>query len=323
MTPRATPDAAAAAWCPRVGFAGLGRMGRPMASRLVRAGFRVTGFDVDRAAAQGFAGDTSAAIAASPAQLGAASDVVITMLADGGVVRALILGASHAAGNATPALIDALHPGSIVIDMSSSAPTGTQRLGEELAARSVTLLDAPVSGGVVRAEAGTLSIMAGGDPTTIARCRPLFDAMGERVFATGPLGSGHAMKALNNLVSAAGLLAAAEALLVGRRFGLDPQVMIDVFNASTARNNSTENKFEQFVFSRRFSSGFSLALMVKDLATALDLAEATATPAALGARCRELWSTAAAELAPGADHTAVVQWLERLAGATLETDRSR
>jgi 3-hydroxyisobutyrate dehydrogenase len=298
-------------------------MGRPMASRLVRAGFAVTGFDIDRCAAQGFASDNATAIATSAAQLGAASDVVITMVANGEVVREVILGLSGAVGHETGALIDWLRPGSIVIDMSSSAPTGTRRLGEELAARSVTLLDAPVSGGVVRAAAGTLSIMAGGDAATIARCRPLLETMGEHVFATGPLGSGHAMKALNNLVSAAGLLAAAEALLVGRRFGLDPQVMIDVFNASTARNNSTEHKFMQFVFSRRFASGFSLALMVKDLATALDLAEATATPAPFAARCRELWSTAAAELDGGADHTAVVQWLERLAGTRLETDRSR
>jgi 3-hydroxyisobutyrate dehydrogenase len=127
------------------------------------------------------------------------------------------------------------------------------------------------------------------------------------------------MKALNNLVSAACLLASAEALLIGRRFGLDPDAMVDVFNASSARNNSIENKFKQYVFSRRFSSGFALDLMVKDLATALDLADATDTPAAFSALCRELWSRAHAELQAGADHTAVVQWLERIAGATLET----
>ena len=298
MTPGTAAEAPAGVWRPRVGFVGLGRMGRPMAGQLVRAGFAVTGFDVDRSAAERFCSETSAATATSLARLGEASDVVITMVANGEVVREVILGASVAEGDmAAPRLIDSLRPGSIVIDMSSSAPTGTRRLGDILAARSVALLDAPVSGGVVRAAAGTLAIMAGGDPPTIARCRPLLDAMGERVFATGPLGSGHALKALNNLVSAAGLLAAAEALLVGRRFGLDPSVMIDVFNASTARNNSTENKFKQFVFSRRFSSGFSLALMVKDLATALDLAEATGTPALFGARCRELWSAAAAETA--------------------------
>ena len=320
MTPDAAAEGPARAWRPRVGFVGLGRMGCPMAGRLVRAGFAVRGFDVDGAAAERFRSESSAGTVASLARLGEESDVVITMLANGEVVREVLLAAPPGEGATAPPLLDALRPGAIVIDMSSSAPTGTRRLGEILAARSVAMLDAPVSGGVVRAAAGTLAIMVGGDPHPIARCRPLLDAMGERVFATGALGSGHALKALNNLVSAAGLLAAAEALLVGRRFGLDPNVMIDVFNASSACNNSTENKFKQFVFSRRFTSGFSLALMVKDLATAVDLAAATATPAPFGVRCSELWTAAASELEEGADHTAVVQWLERLAGTTLESD---
>ena len=131
------------------------------------------------------------------------------------------------------------------------------------------------------------------------------------------------MKALNNLVSAAALLASAEALLIGQRFGLDPDVMVDVLNASSGRNNSTENKFKQFVFSRRFSSGFALHLMVKDLATALDLADATDTPAIFSATCRDLWSTAQEQLEPDADHTAVVQWLEKLVGSRLENSSQR
>ena len=285
---------------PRVGFVGLGRMGRPMAARL--------------AAAARYATESGGTTAESLATLGGHTDVVITMLPNGSVVRDAILGTRSGSG-----VVDSLAPGSVVIDMSSSSPTGTRQLGEILAARSIDLLDAPVSGGVPRAEAGTLAIMVGGERRTIERCRALFEAMGERIFATGPLGSGHAMKALNNLVSAAGLLASAEALLIGRRFGLDPDAMIDVFNASTARNNSTENKFKQFVFSRRFSSGFALDLMVKDLATALDLADATHTRASFSALCRELWSKAQAELEAGADHTAVVQWLEKIAGTTLET----
>jgi 3-hydroxyisobutyrate dehydrogenase len=313
MKPQKRSDAATGSQ-PRVGFVGLGRMGRPMAARLAAAGFAVTGCDTDHAAAARFAAESGAATTASLLTLGANTDVVITMLPNGSVVRDAVLGAPSG-----PGVIDSLAPGSLVIDMSSSSPTGTRQLGEILATRSIDLLDAPVSGGVPRAEAGTLAIMAGGERRTIERCRPLFEAMGAQIFATGPLGSGHAMKALNNLVSAAGLLASAEALLIGRRFGLDPEAMIDVFNASTARNNSTENKFKQFVFSRRFSSGFALDLMVKDLATALDLAEATGTPASFSARCRELWSKAHAELEAGADHTAVVQWLEKIAGTTLET----
>jgi 3-hydroxyisobutyrate dehydrogenase len=201
--------------------------------------------------------------------------------------------------------------------MSSSAPVGTAALGRRLAEHGIGMLDAPVSGGVPRAEDGTLAIMVGGDSALVERWRPLFAAMGEHVFATGPLGSGHAVKALNNLVSAAGLVAAAEALLVGRRFGVDPGVMLDVFNASTARNNSTERKFRPFVFSRSFASGFSLDLMVKDLGTAVDLAAATGTPVRLGAACHDLWASAQAELDAGADHTEVVRWLEHAAGTSL------
>ena len=126
------------------------------------------------------------------------------------------------------------------------------------------------------------------------------------------------MKALNNLVSAAGLIAAAEALLVGRRFGLDPDLMIDILNASTGRNNSTENKFKQFVLPRRFASGFSLDLMLKDLTTALDLAHATDTPVPFSAACRELWAAAQSHLERGVDHTAVVRWFEALARTTLD-----
>src|SRR5690606_35558380 len=133
-----------------------------------------------------------------------------------------------------------------------------------------------------------------------------------RVFRTGPLGSGHAMKALNNFVSAAGLLAAAEALLVGRAFGLDPDTMVDVLNASTGRNNSTENKFKQYILSRTFDSGFSLDLMLKDLTTAVDLGRKIGMPALFGASCRELWAAAHCSLEQGADHTSVVQWLEEL-----------
>ena len=180
------------------------------------------------------------------------------------------------------------------------------------------MLDAPVSGGVSRAMAGTLAIMVGGEPVVVRRCMPVFEAMGERVFETGSLGSGHAMKVLNNVVSAAGLLAAAEALLIGARFGLKPEVMIKVLNASTGRNNSTENKFNQFILSRRFDSGFSLDLMVKDLTTALELARESNMPALFSGVCRELWAAAQSKLEKGSDHTEVVRWFEEMANLELK-----
>jgi len=297
----------------RVGFVGLGKMGRPMAARLVGAGIELAVFDVRPDVVADFVRTCGGKPATTLRDLAAHGDAVVTMLPNGNVVRQAVLG-----DGADDGLLGAMAAGTVLIDMSSSSPTGTRELGKLLACHHVDMIDAPVSGGVSRAEQGALSIMAGGDRAVVDRCRPVLEPMGQRIFATGPLGSGHALKALNNLVSAAGLIAAAEALLIGRRFGLDPSVMIDVFNASTARNNSTENKLKQFVLSRSFASGFSLELMVKDLTTAVELAHATCTPAPFSAECRELWAAAQAELEEDADHTAVVQWFERLARVRLE-----
>lgn len=295
----------------RVGLVGLGNMGRPMAERLRAAGLGLAVYDLRGGLARHVAEATGATAADSLAALAAASEVVVTMLPDGAAVERAVRGGGDR-------LLDGLVAGSIVADMGSSAPTGTRALGAALAERGVGMLDAPVSGGVRRAADGTLTVMVGGDPALVERCRPLFDAVGERVVHCGPLGAGHAMKALNNLVSATGLLIAGEALLVGRRFGLDPARMLDVLNASTGRNHATEHKLAQFVLSRRFDAGFSLALMVKDLGTALDLANDTGTPAELAAACRRLWARADDVLGPGADHTAIVRWLEHVAGTTLE-----
>jgi 3-hydroxyisobutyrate dehydrogenase len=196
--------------------------------------------------------------------------------------------------------------------MSSSAPVETRRLGADLAALGIGLVDAPVSGGVKRAQEGKLSVMAGGEPALVERCRTLLSAMGSAVYETGPLGTGHAMKALNNFVSAAGLVAMCEALLVGRRFGLDPARMVDVLNASTGRNNSTEVKAKQFILSGTFGSGFSLGLMAKDLRTAAELAEHLGVDAPASRAAADLWREAQKALGPASDHTEIFRFLEGL-----------
>jgi 3-hydroxyisobutyrate dehydrogenase len=295
----------------RIGFVGLGQMGAPMARNLARAGFGLAVADTDVGAVKRLAADVACDVPGTLRSLGAACRAVITMLPDGKAVRTVLL------GDGGDALATGLAPGSILIDMSSSSPVGTRELGRALAERGVALVDAPVSGGVKKAIDGSLSIMAGGDAATIECVRPVLAAMGRQIFLTGPLGSGHAMKALNNYVSAAGLAAAAEAVLAGSRFGLDPATMVAILNASTGKNNSTENKFPQFVLPRRFVSGFSIGLMVKDLRTALDVAHATGTPAPLGEACVETWARAEQLLGGQADHTAVVQYWERLAGAEI------
>jgi len=280
-----------------IAVVGLGNMGRPMAACLMRAGYAVTGYDLLPAARERFAqagGRAAADVAAAVA--GAA--VVIALLPDGKAVRA-----------AVTAMRPHLAAGTIVIDMSSSAPLGTRALGAELAAAGFAFIDAPVSGGVKRAADATLAVMVGGDPAVIDRVEPVLSAMGSAIFRTGPLGSGHAMKALNNYVSAAGLAAAVEALAVGRKFGLDPVVMTDVLNASSGRNNTTENKLKQFIIPKTFASGFSMALMAKDIRTADELAEALGIETPLAVLCTDLWEEEAKRLGPGADHTAYGRYL--------------
>jgi 3-hydroxyisobutyrate dehydrogenase len=290
----------------RIGFIGIGQMGNPMAHNLARAGFRLVIADANPDAVKRFAATVPCEAPPDLAALGRRCSVVITMLPDGRAVREVVLGTS---GNGVAA---GLGPASVLIDMSSSSPVGTRELGEELAARGIAFIDAPVSGGVKRARDGSLAIMVGGDEATRERCRPLFEALGKHVFATGPLGSGHAMKALNNYVSAAGFAAAAEAVVAGSRFGLDPGVIVNVINASSGRNNSTETKFAQYIFPRTFDSGFSLGLMVKDLRIALEVARASAMPAPLGEACLDVWSRAEQAVGGTADHTAVIQFWERL-----------
>ncbi len=288
-------------------FVGLGHMGAPMAGHLAAAGWTVRVFDRSAAALDAFAAAGSGAVrAASPAEAGAGAAAAITMLPDGAAVREAVLGPGG--------LAEGLPRGALVVDMSSSAPLATRRLGEELAARGLGLVDAPVSGGVKRARDRTLAIMAGGDPALVTRCKPLLAAMGSAVHETGALGTGHAMKALNNFVSAAGLQATCEALIVGGRFGLDPGKMVDILNASTGRNNSTEAKARQFILSGSFASGFSLALMAKDLRTAAALAEQLDVAAPTARAVSQLWDRAREALDPDADHTEIHRYLALLAG---------
>lgn len=290
----------------RIGFVGIGNMGWPMAANVARAGFPLTVFDADRTRAPRFAAEFGAKVAPSLAELGGGADIVVTMLPTGAVVRAALL------ENDNGALAAALAAGAVVVDMSSSEPVGTQQLGAALAKRGVTLVDAPVSGGVPRAEAGTLTLMIGGeDEAAIAKATPLLEAMGKQLFRTGPLGSGHAMKALNNYVAAAAFIASTEALRVGRRFGLSPETMMDIMNVSTGRNFNSEMTIKQHVISGKFATGFQLGLMAKDVKIAADLAEAIAIEAPLARLVRAMWSEAREGMGERADFTAAAMHWQR------------
>jgi 3-hydroxyisobutyrate dehydrogenase len=290
---------------PRAGFVGLGNMGWPMARNLVSAGYPLTVRDADAERQQRFASEHGCSAAADPAAF-AGVEVVVTMLPTGRVVREVLV-------EWDGGLAAALAPGAVVVDMSSSDPPATRKLGAALAERGLALVDAPVSGGVPKAESATLAIMVGGDDEdAIGRATPLLGALGERLFRTGPLGSGHAMKALNNYVAAAGFTAASEALIIGHRFGLDPSVMVEVLNASTGRNFSTEYTMVHHVLPRTFATGFALGLLAKDVAIAAELGEAVGAEAPLSRLLSELWAKAAAGEGTDADHSAALRHWERL-----------
>jgi 3-hydroxyisobutyrate dehydrogenase len=290
----------------RVGFAGIGTMGWPMAANLVRAGFGVTVTDVAAGRAAVFAAEIGGQAAATAAEAAAGSDVLVTMLP-----------ASTHVADVIREVRNVLPEGALVIEMSSGVPAITRSLAAELADAGVALIDCPVSGGVARARSGELAIMAGGEADQLERAQPLLMAMGTTIHHCGGIGAGQAMKALNNLVSAGGFLIGIEALLIGQQAGLDPALMVEVLNSSTGMNNSTQKKFKQFVLSRQFDSGFGLDLMVKDLSIALEVGRGTRTPTPFAALCREMWSSAASLLGPGQDHTAVARLSEQLAQAEL------
>ncbi|MEO3860330.1 NAD(P)-dependent oxidoreductase [Acrocarpospora sp. B8E8] len=277
---------------PAVGFVGLGRMGLPMAARLVSAGFRVRAYDISRPEGIDVTGDVT--------EVAEGAGAVVLMLPDSDAVEAVLEDAG---------LLAAVAPGTVLIDMGSSQPLRTRALAARAAERGVRLVDAPVSGGVKGAVDGTLTIMAGGDQDDLDRVRPILETLGSRVLRLGPVGAGHALKALNNLMSATHLLITAEALLAGQRFGLDPETMLAAVNGSSGRSGSTENKWPNFVLPGTFDSGFGLRLMLKDMRIAVDLAEATGVASRLGRACADLWADAAEHLPPAADHTEIVRWL--------------
>jgi 3-hydroxyisobutyrate dehydrogenase len=296
----------------RIGFIGVGAMGEPMAARLVAAGYTVAVHDADAARTDQIAQTIGARAAASPKDVATGCDIMVTMLPSSAIVEKVLDGAEGA--------LAGLAKGTLIVDMSSGEPDATRSMAERIAASGIAMIDAPVSGGVSRARTGELAIMAGGETADIDRAEAVLKAMGNSIIRTGSIGSAHAMKALNNLVSAGGFLIGIEALLIGQRFGLDPALMVDVLNVSTGMNNSTQKKFKQFVLSRKFDAGFGLDLMVKDLGIALGVANATSTPAPFSGLCRDVWASAQKVLGPGQDHTAVAKFSELTAGSTLGDD---
>jgi 3-hydroxyisobutyrate dehydrogenase len=286
-----------------------------MAANLVAAGLDVIVRDAVPAAQASFAAEHACRVAELPADFADVS-VLVTMLPDDRAVRELML--DWQGGVAA-----ALSAGSVLLDMSSSNPNGTLGLAEELAAREISIVDAPVSGGIPRATDGTLTLMVGADDEdALALAEPILDVLGDRRFRTGPLGSGHAMKALNNYAHAAAYASATEALAIGERYGLTPSTMVDVLNASTGRSFASEVVLRDHVVSGRYATGFALGLLAKDVGIADDLARARGVDAPLCRLVDERFAQALEGLGFAADHSQAHTrwWTTDLADATTPRD---
>ena len=280
-----------------IGLIGIGNMGTPMATRLVAAGHTVSGFDLS-ADARGRLAEVGGTPVESVTDM-AGADVIILMLPNSKVVEAVLT---------EQGLLGVLDSSTTIVDMSSSEPLKTQELSELAAKQGITLIDAPVSGGVSGAKAGTLSVMVGGTDEQVASVRDVLEVFG-KVTHTGKVGSGHAVKALNNLLSAVSLLATSEAMYAGIDFGVDPKVMLEVINKSSGRSGSTDNKWPNFILTETFNSGFGAGLMLKDMKIATDLTRQLGRPTLLGSDAFTYWEKAVSELPAGADHTEIARWL--------------
>ena len=285
-----------------IGLIGLGNMGTPMSARLVGAGYEVRGHDAvakNAAAAE----EIGVLIETSAEAVAARCEVILFVLPGSDVV------------DDVATQIASLDPDArrcrMIVDMSSSSPTRTQALASRLETRRLILVDAPVSGGVTGAEQGTLTIMAGGSMAAIESLAPVFRPLGARVVRVGEVGAGHAVKALNNLLSATHLLATNEAVIAAARFGLSPELLLSVVNTSSGRSGSTERKLPDFVLTGTFASGFSAALMEKDVGIATALARELGVEVPIMESVLARWHELGRELGNGADHTEIIKPLER------------
>ena len=299
---------------PKVGFVGLGNIGEPMCRCLLENGYEVSIYDVNPEAVSKL-GDTATEPAENLKVLASSAEVVLLSLPGSDVVEEAVLGERG--------LVEGLSSGKVLIDTSSSRPSSTRDLAEKLAESGVEMLDAPVSGGVLRAEEAKLAVMVGGREEVFERHREVLEAFGEKIFHVGDHGAGHLVKSLNNLLSATTLASAAEAVILAQKAGVAPETLLEVINAGNGRSYSTEVKFPNFILNRSFDDGFALGLMVKDLKIALETAAEMGHPMFSGSAISQLWQAAFARGHGPEGHTSIYAFLENLSGEEEGDGRAR
>lgn len=288
----------------KLGFIGLGAMGQPMSQRLLEAGFPLVVYDLRKDAVEALV-HKGAQGAPSSKEVAERCRKVITIVPTSDAVEQVVFGPAG--------LLEGMKAGDVLIEMTSAYPPSTLKVHQALSAKGVHMIDAPVSGGVAGAESGTLSIMVGGEEKIFESCRPILSVMGKSLFYLGGIGSGHALKAINNFLSATTMAATSEAIILASKLGLSPQRAIEVLQVSTGRSYSTEVKFPKFILPRTFNSGFTMELMHKDINTVTRMAREYKVPMFIANLVQELFGYALAHGGKQMDHTEIFSCLEDLA----------
>ena len=292
---------------PRLGFVGVGRMGGPMATRLLAAGYSLRIFDTSAAAMKPLI-DLGAVACASPTAVGAEADIVFMSLPNPPIVQAAVLGDNGIAKGAAVRT---------VVDLSTTGPTVAAAVAKELATKNIAWADAPVSGGIGGAKAGTLAIALSCTAETRTAVEPILKNLG-RVFYIGDKpGLGQVVKLANNLLGAAALAISSEAMAMGVKAGVDPKIMLETINAGTGRNSATQDKFPRAILTGTFDFGFTTGLSYKDVKMCVDEAEAMGVPMILGAVVRQILAVTSAKFGPDSDFTSIAKVVEEWAGVEI------
>jgi 3-hydroxyisobutyrate dehydrogenase len=295
---------------PTIGFIGLGVMGKPMASNLAKAGYSLAVYDKKASSADRISSEFEQVRAVeSPKLVAEFADIVITMLPTGNHVQEVIKGEDG--------LLGGYRPGSLHLDTSSAEPWLTLESASLLEKHGVAMVDAPVSGAESGARKATLVFMVGGNKTDVSRVTPLLQVMGKQQFHLGPIGSGHTMKCVNNLITAICFMATTEGLIIGKRLGLDPHIMTDVLNVSTGMSWNSINHFRQHIFNRKFDDHFKLGLMIKDIGIAMKLAGDQGLSLPIANLAQRLWKSAGESSESDGSISEMVRWVEKMTKTEL------
>lgn len=292
-----------------VGFVGVGRMGGPMASRLLDAGYELCIYDVSPEATKPFA-DRGAQIAASPAEVASQAKIVLISLPTPDIVREVALGGNAGLINGSAV--------KLVIDLSTTGPGVAAEVAGKLAQRRIGWVDSPVSGGVTGAKAGTLAVMVSCPRKVYGEIEPMMKSFGKLFFAGEKPGMAQTAKLANNLLAAAAMVATSEVMAMGVKAGLDPKVMIDIINASSGRNSATQDKFPRAILPRTFDFGFATGLSYKDVRLCVEEAEAMGVPMVVGGAVREMLAITRARFGADSDFTHIAKVLEEWAGVEIK-----